>query len=981
MKPVILEGNALEVAKSRYLMEGEDWNACCKRVAHEISIPETKNRENYKQEFYDMISQMDFLPAGRILRNSGRPSGSLLNCYVVPVGDSREEIGQWLKDSLILWGEGGGCGCNISSLRPKGASVKRVGGVSSGPVSFLKASDAIAETIESGGSRRAAALACMTVEHPDIVEFIDAKLKDKILSHYNISVIINNKFIEAVEANKMWKLQFGQQKYGEIKARDLWNKIIKNMVNCAEPGLIFWDNFSKNNSYYFDPIIASNPCHTGDTLVAVADGRKHVSFKQLAKEDNDVPVFSLNDKSGKVEVKLMRRPRKTGYKQKIYKVYLDNDMYFKSNGVHKITLFDGTEKQVKDLKPNDRLHHMIKYNASLSTILNLTETKSDYVWVNNGFQKNNAEHRIIAEFMIGRKLTKDEVVHHIDFDYQNNKMENLKVMLKRDHDSYHGDKIKGDNNPMRRFPEKNYFNTHKFCGIENGNSAGYTMEQIFNIAKKFVQKLNRRPLLTEWKQYCLKHKLPTEPACIFHKYEGYKQFFDDVCQKVSVPIINQHLARYYKKYIELKEKTDLDICWIDNKIKVNRICEQCGKVFVGSWNGREVGLCSTSCAGRYAGNKYKEQQNKLVADNLNFKVDKVIEDGYEDVYNGTVDNNHNFYVFVGENKTRNDKPKLNYINSRNCGEAVMGPYNSCDLGSLVLPNFITGSINTNWKKLEATIKLAVRFLDNVLDVNKYVLKKVDISSHNSRRIGIGVIGLAEYLFAKQLRYGSEKSLFEVEKLMKFIRDVSYQASIELSIEKGAFPSFEPVAYGKSSFIRKLPVDMRMNIKKFGIRNVTTIAIAPTGTISLLCDKTSAIEPLFAKSYKRKDRVSERIYIHPMYEKMLKNNEEIPEWFVDTFDLKPEDHFNIQNVVQKYTDGAVSKTINLPKNTTDEELSELLLTSITNLKGCTVYRDTCRGEQPLNQITKEEAIEHIKKNNVKHSLETGDVSCVNGTCDL
>ncbi len=571
---VKLEGNALEVAKSRYLMEGEDWSDCARRVANIIAQPESDVKK-YKEEFFNIINNMDFLPAGRILRNSGRPSGSLLNCYVLPCGDSREEIGQWLKDSLILWGEGGGCGVNISSLRPRGSIVKRVGGVSSGPVSFLQASDSVAKTIESGGSRRAAALACMTVQHPDIIEFIDAKLKHKTLSHYNISVIINNDFIEAVESNLDWKLQFGQQTYGTIKAKKLWDKIINNMIECAEPGLIFWDNFSKNNSYYFDPIISSNPC----------------------------------------------------------------------------------------------------------------------------------------------------------------------------------------------------------------------------------------------------------------------------------------------------------------------------------------------------------------------------------------------------------------------GEALLGAYGACDLGSLVLPNFITGSVNTNWKKLEQVIQTSVRFLDNVLDVNKYVLKTVDISSHNSRRIGLGIIGLAEYLFAKQAKYGSEKSIFETEKLFKFIRDVSYQTSIELSKEKGSFPAFEPIAYSKASFIRKLPVSIRMDIKKYGIRNVTTMCQAPTGTISLLTGYTSGVEPLFAKAYKRKDRVSERIYIHPMYEYMIKNNKEIPKWFIDTFDLKPIDHFNIQSAVQKYTDGAVSKTINLPKETTSEDLSQLLLTSVTNLKGVTVYRDGSRNEQPLVQITKEEAIEYIKKENVKHSLETGDVVCITGKCDI
>ena len=269
-----------------------------------------------------------------------------------------------------------------------------------------------------------------------------------------------------------------------------------------------------------------------------------------------------------------------------------------------------------------------------------------------------------------------------------------------------------------------------------------------------------------------------------------------------------------------------------------------------------------------------------------------------------------------------------------CGETTLGPYGVCDLGSLVLPNFITGNINTNWKKLEYIIKLAVRFLDNVIEVNKYVLKEIDINAHKSRRIGVGVIGLAEYLFAKKVRYGSEKAVAETERLMQFIRNTLYKASVELAIEKGAFPAFDPIQYGKASFIRKLPASLRMEIKKYGVRNCTSMALAPTGTISLLTNYSSAIEPLFAKAMERKDRVSKRIYIHPKFEEMIKNKEKIPDWFVDAFDLEPKDHFEMQVACQRYCDASVSKTINLPSETTSEDLNNLLLEYIYDLKGVT-----------------------------------------------
>jgi ribonucleoside-diphosphate reductase alpha chain len=335
------------------------------------------------------------------------------------------------------------------------------------------------------------------------------------------------------------------------------------------------------------------------------------------------------------------------------------------------------------------------------------------------------------------------------------------------------------------------------------------------------------------------------------------------------------------------------------------------------------------------------------------------------------------------NLTKNNSYYYDPVISTNpCGEAVLAPYDVCDLGSLVLPNFITGTVNTNWKKLEETVKLAVRFLDDVIEVNKYVLKEIDIKAHNSRRIGLGVMGLAEYLFAKKLKYGSKRAISEVERLMRFIRDIAYQTLVELSIEKGAFPKFDSVAYGKASFIRKLPASLRMDIKKNGVRCVTCLALAPTGTISLLAEVSSGVEPLFMKAYKRSDRVGERIYVHDIYKEILSKNEKSPEWYVDSSDLCPNDHFEVQAAAQKYVDGAVSKTINMPANTTPSDLSKLTLEYIYDLKGVTVYVDGSREGQVLNKINYREAQKHLKEGDKElGGPDIEAVKCHSGICEL
>jgi ribonucleoside-diphosphate reductase alpha chain len=238
--------------------------------------------------------------------------------------------------------------------------------------------------------------------------------------------------------------------------------------------------------------------------------------------------------------------------------------------------------------------------------------------------------------------------------------------------------------------------------------------------------------------------------------------------------------------------------------------------------------------------------------------------------------------------------------------------------------------------------------------------------------------------AKKIRYGSQKAVQEAEKLMRFIRDTVYEESIRIASERGAFPKYDSIEYGKAHFIRTLPASMRMDIKRHGIRNVTLMAMAPTGTISMIPEVSSGIEPLFAKAYKRSDRVSERYYIHKEFRKIVENGEDVPDWMVDAFDLKPSDHLDIQAAVQKYVDGAVSKTINMPKGTKAEELSQLLLEYIHDLKGVTVYVDESRPDQPIKRTDVDKAIQSIMdgKDIETHSnQEKETLQCSSGKCEI
>ena len=572
----MLNSKAEQIFRSRYAFkEGEDWQGLAERVGRGGASIENGNRSKYEEVFARMIHEMHFLPGGRILRNMGRPRGTLFNCYVEPLEDSIEEIGQFQMNSGILWSEGGGVGCNASFLRPEGMNIVQKGGESSGPMSFLKWANAGANCIRTGGARRAACLALMLVSHPDIFKFINTKLVEGELNCFNISVGVMEEFLDAVEADDNWNLKWHHKVLKTVKAREIWDLVLKNMVNCAEPGLINWDNLRNNNSYYFDPIISTNPC----------------------------------------------------------------------------------------------------------------------------------------------------------------------------------------------------------------------------------------------------------------------------------------------------------------------------------------------------------------------------------------------------------------------GEVPLGAHGVCCLGSLVLPRFIANK-NTNWKLMQETVYNAVRFLDNIIQVNQYpiTIPQIQRKAFDGRRIGLGFMGLAEYLFAKKVKYGSPEAIDEIEKLAKNIRNYAYEASIKIAEEKGAFPKFDTKMYSKAHFIRSLPASIRMDIKKHGMRNVSLLAIAPTGTISLLPEVTSSAEPLPFKAYMRHDEVGDRVYVHEMYQQIINNNEATPDWFVDSTDLKPQHHFETQVIIQKYIDGAISKTINAPKGFKPEQLSHLLLEYIRDLKGVTLYVDESREGQILVPIkSKKEVKKHMEEGKVDAAAY--ETRCATGSCEL
>ena len=233
-----------------------------RRVARALAQPET-DRTAWEDRFYEALEDFKFLPAGRIVAGAGTARNvTLFNCFVMgTVPDDMTGIFEHLKEAALTMQQGGGIGYDFSTLRPKGALVRGVGADASGPLSFMDVWDSMCRTIMSAGSRRGAMMATLRCDHPDIEAFIEAKQEPGRLRMFNLSVLVTDAFMNAVQENQPWKLVFDGQTFRTVQARDLWDRIMRATFAYAEPGVIFIDRINQqNNLFYCEDIAATNPC-------------------------------------------------------------------------------------------------------------------------------------------------------------------------------------------------------------------------------------------------------------------------------------------------------------------------------------------------------------------------------------------------------------------------------------------------------------------------------------------------------------------------------------------------------------------------------------------------------------------------------------------------------------------------------------------------------------------------------------------------
>ena len=838
----------------------------------------------------------------------------------------------YIANGFISHNSGGGTGFNFSRLRPKNSVVRTTGGIASGPVSFMKVYDAATEAVKQGGSRRGANMGILRCDHPDILEFITCKENDKHITNFNISVAITDEFMQKLEKNEDYDLVDPRthQVVKRINTGEVFDLIVKQAHKNGEPGVIFIDRMNDfNPTPKLGRYESTNPCITGDNWIMTEEGPCKV--ENLIGKEFTALVNGERWKSGEAGFFA------TGVKP-----------------VYKLRTKEGLEIRLTLNHPLMRIKKRTRYRVETEWTEAGKLEAGDQVVINNHLSADwkgrySLKYGYLIGLLIGDgTIKKDNAVLSSWGRSQGPEKVRAAVM-----DSLDGFRHRSDFSGWVEIKERNEF---RFClaslsdfafslGLKQGRKE--ITEEIEGCSADFCRGLLRGlfdtdgtvlvnqkkgssvrlaqsnlSLLQSAQRILLRFGIYSK-IYAFRRSEGVKNLPDGKGGYAQYNIRAQHeLAISNESILKFSQKIGFEDTGKQSKLE---------KII----------------------KNYRRAVNK---DFFAVTIEDLVFEGIEEVYDTQI-------------------PCLNYFDANgfivhNCGEQILLPYESCDLGSINLDRMCKKTGNRNeidWDKLREVTRLAVHFLDNLIDVNKFPLPQIEKATKATRKVGLGVMGWASLLIRLNIPYNSDEAVALAEKIMSFILDEATKKSLELGKTKGSFPAFKGSIYDKKDGSAKM-------------RNATLTTIAPTGTISIIAGPSSSgIEPLFALSYYRNVMDNDKLVeVEPLFEEVAKERgfysrelmeklaenasiqdlegipEDVKRIFVTSHDISPEWHVRMQAAFQKFVHNATSKTINFPHEATIEEVRKAYLLAFKlNCKGITIYRDKSREEQVLNIGTTKE----------------------------
>ena len=948
--------NALNVAENRYYRrdrEGrvcEDWESMLTRVGADIASADNGEVDEELAVIFRSVMEAGlFFPNSPTLMNAGTPVQQLQACFVLPIEDSMESIFETLKHSALIQKSGGGVGYFIGKIRHKGAIVHSTGGYASGPLSFLSVYNKVSNEIRQGGRRRGASLATMNYDHPDIMDFIDSKRLGDDLTNFNISVRVDDAFMHAVENDEEYELldpRNGLPVGKSLRAREVFERLAENSHLNGEPGLLFYDAINAENpTPHLGAIEATNPCLPGDTLILTSEGPRTIrecigkqqtliiNGREYATTERGFfatgikPLVRIRTKEGyslratedhpvqrateEGRCRISAEWKAAGELKSGDKVMLHNHRGF----AHWNGLYGNGEGYLLGLLVGDGT---MKTDKALLSIW--TEDKQAAVGQAAGIERYPAD---VADVMEAALNAARQLPHRRDFaGWQKVKSRNeYRLSLSALQEIAFSLGIIPGNNSITPYLEtatssafvrgflRGFFDADGSVQGTQQKGVSIRLAQSDSIRLKAVQRMLARLGIIST---IYRNRRAAGTATLRDARSGNVDYTIKIQHELVISGDNILVFAEQIGFSDRRKRKRIAKAMVDYRRRPN--------------------------------------QERFTA-----TVESVIPDCTEEVFDVQVPGVNSF--------------DANGMVVHNCGEQPLLAYESCNLGSLNLARMLKkegDSYVPDWEKIRLVSHIATIFLDRVIDRNQAPVEQIETIMKGNRKIGLGIMGLAQYLIWQGLPYNSQEGLAAAEEVMKEVTLQSKVCSWQLAEEKGVFPNYDNSIWD------------RLGLPQ---RNATTTTIAPTGSLSIFANASPSAEPLFGVGFARHimdgryvqvDNVFEGMWQDYMQQELpsnlreligekgpdgIQDLEEIPRelrrLFLCAHDISPLEHIKMQTVLQRWVDNAVSKTINAPHDATLEDCREAFMTAWRwGVKGVTYYRDGSRENQVITSTSEE-----------------------------
>jgi len=924
------------------------------------------------------------------------------NCYVIPIkDDSIEAIFQWMKEAARTYSLGGGVGGDISVLRPAGAPVNNAARTSTGSISFMELMSLTTGTIGQSG-RRGALMITIADHHPDVLEFVRIKRNLNRVRFANISVRISDAFMRAVEADEPWELHFENERVDvrrTVRAREVWDELVRGARDFAEPGVIFWDAMKRwsTSEYNGMNVVTTNPCSlVGSTYVMTSSGIHRLDrLVADAVSDRAAPEVLIDRRAGDQQgVASVRADALafTGVKR-IYRLETTSGFTLRGTGDHKVKVLNDETidpshgsrgwKRIDELKPGDMLAVMDPNAPSL--VETVFRDRSPHLHVDRDWiqpRRRDAHFSLISipevwdddlAYLLGYAVGDGSYTNHQSREHG----KRLDIHMHVDDAPYVKPAIDRVTCRLvhRKIPVPAGL---KADGLQPTTMEPYPLHTEEGSRRAWVSIhsgaflrllacLGLRPAVGHEKT--VPESILTAPKEATARFlQGLFDADGTISKPSERPMIS--LSSTSRRLIEQVQllllqfgifstvttyradeknagrKSGLTYITKEGEPREYFSVHDSYKLSIGAYPSIERFASHVGSALPRKRIKIEELRSshklplRRITDTTT--VAAVIDEGKDEpVYDLTVLDTKSFVAngLVASNS-----------------EIPLEPYGACCLGNLNLAAFVDDGFSpeaqVDWPHLEQALRLATRFLDDVLDYNadKHPLPEQREASLYSRRIGVGFTGLGDMLCKLRLKYDTDEAIEFVDRFFDRAKNIIYDESVNLAREKGVFPGYNRERHLQGRFLQTLDPAVLERIQEHGLRNVALLTVPPVGSGASLAGTTSGIEPIFDLGYtRRSESLSQETFkvSHPLVKDYMErfglaSEEELPAFFVTAHEIRPEMRVRMQAAIQKHIDHSISSTVNCPADTTAEDVAKIyFLAWQLGCKGITVYRANSR----------------------------------------